>query len=966
MERLLKPYIFSLSILLFLFFESNGQVDNYGFSKTPLIKTYSTDDYSGGIQNWDFTQDERGFLYVANNFGLLEFDGSSWNMYSISNSTRLRSVFADGNGRIYVGGQNQFGYFQSNAEGKLTFSSLYDSLPPEDRNLEDIWKIIKHEDKVYFSSYLATIVYDGNSVKKLGTSEAIKSVFKVAANLYGQSNDQGLYQISSYSEGSSLLSKDKFSDEIRGIVPLNNNSLLVFEKNGNLSRLRNNMVRKWFPEISSFLKKALVNTVLLLQNQNIAIGTQNNGIIIISQDGTLLHHISNDKGLANRTVLALHEDQFENLWIGLNNGISKVELASPFSLVNEESDLPGTGYCAELYKNKLYLGTSNGLFYQDAFHDLLAEDSGYEMVEQTGGQVYSVKTINNDVLLGHHNGAYVISDNKAKQIYDKSGVWKFISLPGTDNILAGTYRGFTLFEKSGNKFIAHDVAGFNESSRVFQFLDDSTLFMTHGYKGIFKLTFSKDFKKINKVSFYDEGAGLPSNILNNVYDIGGGDLIFAAQQGIYIYNRQTDRFEHHERLEKLLGEHVQLRAISADLTGNIYFITQQEFGVLQLTPQGDYIKNTKDFAGVIRYLSDDLENISIIDHENVLLGAKEGFVHYNPSISPNISQELNVFIRSISATENNGSQINEGIGELSKIDINLAANFTSLKFKFSSPYFIKEGELKYQYLLEDFDDQWSDWGLENEKEYTNLLEGEYIFKVRAQNSYGDISDITNFTFNVYPPWYRSKIAYTIYGLLFFMLFGVYMFLLDRKFRKEKKSLTSKQREELLKKESEIEEVSKKSEQELTKLRNDKLRSEIDHKNRELATTTMHLINKNEFMLKIRDVLKENAKADNKDQFKRIIKDIDRNLSEDEGWDQFTKHFDQVHGEFLTNIKKENPELTPQDIKLCAYLRMNMSSKEIANLLNISVRGVEIGRYRLRKKLGISRETNLVDYMLEYS
>ena len=119
------------------------------------------------------------------------------------------------------------------------------------------------------------------------------------------------------------------------------------------------------------------------------------------------------------------------------------------------------------------------------------------------------------------------------------------------------------------------------------------------------------------------------------------------------------------------------------------------------------------------------------------------------------------------------------------------------------------------------------------------------------------------------------------------------------------------------------------------------------------------------MLTVRDAIKESGKNGNKDGFKKIVRDIDRNLSEDEGWEQFTKHFDQVHGDFLSNVKKDHPGLTPQEIKLCAYLRMNMTSKEIANLLNISVRGVEISRYRLRKKLNISRDVNLVEYMMEY-
>ncbi len=943
-----------------------SQSDHYGFAKIPLIKSYSTDDYDGGIQNWDFSQDERGYLYVANNFGLLEFDGSTWNNYEVDNNTRVRSVFADIDGRIYIGGQNQFGYFKSEENGVLRFHSLYDSLPQEDRNLEDIWRILKHDDQIIFSSYLGSVTYDGNTVKRIPNDQTFGILFKVASTLYAQTLDNDIVTVHGGKIQGLLNKNAELENEVRGIIPFNNNSLLIFQKNGGIHRFYNNQLENWLPEISQFLKSALVNEVLLLQNKNIAIGTQNNGIIIITQDGKILHHINKDKGLDNRTILSLHEDAFNNLWIGLNNGISKLELASPFSIINSESGLPGTGYSALLQDNRLYLGTSNGLFYQNANQNPISEPSGYEMIKNSGGQVYNVQNINGSILLAHHDGAFEVSDDVANEIYNDFGVWKFHPIPGSSQIIGGTYRGFTSFERKNGELIPKEILGFEESSRVFEFIDDTTLFMTHGYKGVFKVSFDAVYKKIQRVQFYGKEKGLPSNLLINVFRIDGDQLIFAAETGIYSFNKAQDRFEHFEKLEKHLGEEVHLTAIAQDLTGNIYFVNNEEVGYLELTPQGDFIKQSKIFSRVDAYISDDLENINVIDHENVLFGGKEGFIHYNPSNTFRNDQLFSTYIRSIKTSSVSDVILYGGSGNLDALEVNLPANFTSLKFKYASPYFNNEDKLQYQYQLENFDKQWSEWSSLTEKEYTNLSEGTYTFRVRALNSFGAISEESSFSFSVYPPWFRSKIAYTIYGLLFFLVFGAYMFFLDRKFRRERKSLTIKQQRELLKKDHEIVEVSKKSEQEITKLRNDKLRSEIDHKNRELATTTMHLINKNEFMLRIRDVLKETASAGNKDQFKRIIKDIDRNLSEDEGWDQFTKHFDQVHGEFLTNIKKENPDLTPQEIKLCAYLRMNMSSKEIANLLNISVRGVEIGRYRLRKKLGISRETNLVDYMLEYS
>ncbi|RYY44098.1 MAG: transcriptional regulator, partial [Chitinophagaceae bacterium] len=93
----------------------------------------------------------------------------------------------------------------------------------------------------------------------------------------------------------------------------------------------------------------------------------------------------------------------------------------------------------------------------------------------------------------------------------------------------------------------------------------------------------------------------------------------------------------------------------------------------------------------------------------------------------------------------------------------------------------------------------------------------------------------------------------------------------------------------------------------------------------------------------------------------------RTLSDDDNmdkeWESFTRHFDKVHSDFIIGLKDKHPTVTGNEVKLCAYLRMNLSTKEIAQLMNISVRGVEISRYRLRKKLLIPSEMNLFDYLI---
>jgi DNA-binding CsgD family transcriptional regulator len=178
-----------------------------------------------------------------------------------------------------------------------------------------------------------------------------------------------------------------------------------------------------------------------------------------------------------------------------------------------------------------------------------------------------------------------------------------------------------------------------------------------------------------------------------------------------------------------------------------------------------------------------------------------------------------------------------------------------------------------------------------------------------------------------------------------------------------------QETKLNKKDAEIEKLAEKNQQEIVRLQNEKLESELNHMNNELATATMHLLNKNEFIASIRTQLSHLSKKTKLEEvnvtLQQISKEIENNISGDSDWAHFQLHFDRVHGDFITRLKSNFTELSPQETKLCAYLRLNLSSKEIAQLLNITVRGVEISRYRLRKKLLLDRNQNLQEFILNF-
>jgi DNA-binding CsgD family transcriptional regulator len=289
------------------------------------------------------------------------------------------------------------------------------------------------------------------------------------------------------------------------------------------------------------------------------------------------------------------------------------------------------------------------------------------------------------------------------------------------------------------------------------------------------------------------------------------------------------------------------------------------------------------------------------------------------------------------------------------------------KFSFSTPYYEHINHIQYRYRLEGFKESWSDWGSQTQKEYTNLPHGSYRFQVEAKNAYAKTSTSDSFAFVIEPPWIATVWARALLSLIvFILLFGFYRYMRIR-MKKEQQKLRQKQAIALKQKEDEFKEEAKKSEAEIIRLRNEKLMIDIDHKNRELASTTMHLVQKGEMLNRIKQELNKllpSVFPDNREKVKRLIRTIVEDARLDDNWEKFEYHYDQVHEDFLKRMRDKYPSLTPKDQKLCAYLRMNLSTKEIAPLMNISVRGVEISRYRLRKKLELDTDKNLVEFLIK--
>lgn len=969
-----KTNLITLVLLLICFCNVFGQKKKLG---SPSVTNFSRADYHAGTQNWDIQQDEKGIIYFANNKGLLEFDGTNWRTFPLPNGTIARSVNYDKNGRIYFGGQNEVGYLETNDLGKPLYTSLIPLFPKEYRSFEDIWEIFIQPNSIYFCSRKGIFRFKDGQIEIIKPkNQLFESFFQIDGKIIIQDLEEGLFELKDNSvipiPNSNFFQKEK----IIAILPLDNTKKLIFTFSKGLFLMDESGINPWDVPANDFFKIHQAYCAIELNEGKYAVGTPQNGLLIINKIGRQELHLNKNKGLQNNTVLSVIQDSQQNLWLGLDNGIDYAEINSPFTKIRTQEGITGTGYTSISHDGKLFFGTNQGLFFKEWGNDRTSlKNTKFKLVDNGLGQVWSINKVNDEIIVGQHKGASILRNGRLIPISNIEGAWKFMTLESNPEFaIGGHYTGLYLYKnhkvegsnnQSSNWKLEGKIQGFDESARTFEEDSNGNIWVSHSYKGLYKIVLSEDLKSATKVKSYVGSNGLPNELVINVVKI-RNELIFTTPKGVFKYDVFKDKFITHQDFIEIFGKNRNYHRLVEDNLGNIWFSVDNEFGVIKVEEKGVFNKfEVMYFNQIQEDLVDGFEHIYSFDDKNVFIGSEKGFAHYSPLDQKNRDFSFKILVRNVTNITQGDSTFYWGNPTEEKFNFHYKMN--DFRFAFSAPYYEKIGYLKYRFRLEGFENEWSNWMAKTEKEYTNLAPGRYSFNVQARNAYGQLSDEANFEFNISPPWFwswYSKIAYFMIALI-----GLYSYSKVISKREEKKTVAFKkeQTEKLELKEAEFKEEVKKSEGEIIKLKNDKLNTDIKHKNSQLASATMHLVQKSEILMKIKNDLtniQSGAAPDVKKRIQQITRVIESDIQLDESWEQFETYFDQVHENFFKRLRGKFPELTPKDQKLCAYLRMNLTTKEIAPLLNISVRGVEISRYRLRKKLGLNSEVNLVAFILE--
>ncbi|MDH6306147.1 DNA-binding CsgD family transcriptional regulator [Parabacteroides sp. PF5-5] len=922
--------------------------DMHAYNK-PYVINFSKEKYGASNKNWAIGQDERGIMYFANDVGLLEYDGIGWELNTIPNRPTIRSVAVLSNRTLFTGSYEEFGRWDRDLSGKLQYTSLSATIDKSEFENDDFWKIWANGEFVYFQSFGSVFVYDYDTVRKLPLSYPILFLTKVRDEYWVQRMGDGIYRLQE-DKLQMIPGSDIFNDtDVRIILPFQTDKYLIGTAGKGIYIYDGEGFKEWNPELSEIMRAVDLNCGMRTMRDTYVFGTILDGIYEVDENGRVVDRISTENMLQNNTILSLFEDHVGNIWAGLDRGISFVQYLPKMSCYIDSKGNMGSAYEAIFWDDKLFLGTNQGVYYiRKADLEKSGTLSEAKLVEGTQGQVWSFIIADGKLYCCHNRGIREIHKNLSiSEPYNlTTGVYKGVQtrLKGRDVLLLSTYNLLKLVDKQTG--VVHDLNPLNEPIINTEVDHLENVWLEHFNKGVFRCRLSDDMQRIESYTYLggDSGDQLPYKL--KVFKV-GGRVVLLGDDCFYNYDDISDAVIPNEHLNNCFRMVHGIRNV-VHIQGSIFWaLTRSAIYKFSYDGYDASIIESYDLGSKNLSLVNSYENISIANDSINIVCLDNGFLLYDNQKDAFGDTHLEPpFLKSFQV---------EAVGlapqykDLSET-IEVPYKYNSVTIRFSAKNTLASSYY-FQYILEGVDPHWSESQKINRISYVRLPEGEYTLKIRTLDNLGNYSEPVSCTFHVQPPWYQSVWAYLAYLLLAALtLLLIWMMILRRYRNVHLMKIRSREAKRLRRK-------------------NEELLRELEEKNAELLTQTSFVIRRNELLMKIKGELEDFYRKQNNKSLAPLFNKVDALLSEnidtEEDWKMFLINFEQKHTGFFKHLKADYPSLTSNDLKLCACLRLNLDSKDIAALMNVSVRSVENSRSRLRKKLNISASQHLNEFFLQF-
>lgn len=908
-----------ISFIILLYFFS---FHLYSQELLPFVENYSKSNYQGDNQIWNVAQGNDDAMYFANNYYLLRYDGVKWEKYTLPNKTIIRSIMVDGD-KIYSGSYKEFGYW-FRKKGKMHYVSISKGNKVfDEKNNEEIWKIFKFDNKIYFQSFNGVFLFDGKVIKEIKFSFLISYCFIVDNQLLIASVEKGIYKMNNGHiekvKGWSILE----NNVIHAIQKHQGKTYFFTKKNG-VYVLENGKLISWKNPLNDIFKVANINVAQFIKNNKLIIGTANKGVYVLDLNDGSYKNINRNNVLMNNSILSIGQDKENDLWLGLDNGIAHIEVNSPISIFYDSSGILGSVYSVASTPKGYLMASNHGVFKY--------EDKQLSLIPNTQGQAWNISKINNKYLIGHNEGTFIYDNGLFYKLSIINGGWNLAKSSINNSYLQATYSGVIIYNDANDLNQKIVIKGIMKPIKYVAQNRKNEIWAADNNRGLYRILYNDAYETTTIVNV-SQRSKIDNDFGVKIFEF-RNEILFLIHKSWYTYNSITNQLEGNELFNSNFKNVSDIVAIDE----NNFMVLENGLLYQVFANDNKFIKNSiqeKYYKGKI--INDNLKVFK--NNDSYLLNLDDGFISLELKYKNKPKTNIKIEAFNDTILVENKSKINHN----SDLKINLISGI----------YGATRPDLFYK--------------INETKEFIPIKEGLIILNNLNSGShdvtiYGNdglhYDKVSSFQFMVAKAWYFSFWMIFVYLILIGMVLYLYY-----KWNNMKYIQKLKLREEELKHQKKILEMELKAENELNVQEYEKhiLELELQSKSSEVAGKSLSIAKQSEMIENIQGILDSEADFNKlKSEIKKAIKINAVNKHE---WETFESNLNQIHNEFIINLSKKYPNLTSKDIKLCIYLKMNLSSKEIAPMMNISFRGVELHRYRLRKKLNLTQEENLSKFLL---
>lgn len=702
----------------------------------------------------------------------MEFDGSRWRLLLVENRSTVRSIAINEAGRIYVGAQQEFGYFEANEQDRLEYHSLASKLPEHQQDFQDVWEVILRPEGVYFTTLDRIFLWDGEEFESWEPDATYHRTFDLGERILVREREAGLKELKD-GELRLLPGGERFADirvdmifpaEEAGIEGVQDpdRELLVGTRTEGILYFTGEEWREWPTAIDEELARDRLYSAAILPDGRIALGTTRGGVYLMTPEGDFAGRLDRLAGLQDDIVYELMVDREGGLWMALDGGLARANADAAFSQYDGRRGLPGRINYLERHEGSLYASTNQGLFVLKE-----GKPAAFEAVEGVPPQAWELVPSEGGVLVASNAGVFLASGPEAELVRESQRT-SFSLLaseyhPGRYYI--GLSNGVAVIERTEDGWRDHGrVDGVTAQIRAMAENDDGSIWLSSAHTGVVRMALKDlDSMEPEVLERFGTEAGLPDPQRNFVYDV-AGQRLFGTRDGLMRFDPSAGEFEFHPEFEGLFpDENRRLLRLEEDPSGRIWMHARDEArgnmetGVATPDGEGGYRwdgRVLRGIQGIYTY------GIHADSADVVWFGGDEGLFRVEPQRTQERGQPFRSLIRRV---ETLGGD-HRFDGGLSARRPQLPYSENRLRFDYAGVSFQAPTGMQYQVKLEGQDEDWSYWMDEASETRGNLWEGEYRFRVRARNLYGVVGEEAVFDFEILPPWYRTYWAYALYAV----------------------------------------------------------------------------------------------------------------------------------------------------------------------------------------------------------